>query len=619
MRLPNLTRLRPPIRRVAVVDPGGRSLKLLLAVSDFGRLRIRQQELIDLKTEGLVSAEEIKTHLLATLDLWGSPPVALVLPQHLSTSQVIDVPMAPESEVRKLIEDETVRLGGVSESRIVYDFVRIETEESSRQQFWVTLCQEGEIRDRMSRLGIENEDICDVTTTSNALLATYRVNAPESSRAILVHMGAQSTVVVVVLAGQGAFTTSFQMGSDFFTRSLMRERSCSEESAETIKRNTNLFFGRDADPAFISTVDGWVAELDRQLKDWFERNPGQAANRAQFELVASGGGFDQPGLIEHLKQRAALNLQPWPSGKSSSFPTASKGFEIAYGAALQALGHSAQPVSLLPEDYLVAWKKRVARQRLEFASLLLVLLCVLGFAFSTWHNLVLIETKKALLSKIQAGQDAVEQNDALTSDLIAEYDALRPLFAAEQNTVDTLKTLSLLQQSRSNRSCWYVLIADQQSYFTQPLPIISTNTAGTNAVAAASMQGAFSGSWAMWTNISLAKPGVIAELCIPEEDEAARRLLGQIVGELQHQRLFAIADRLAEDQRRALADPKVVIADREFVLRLDYSETDFQKTTPLKRAPTIFPGRSPRRLRPFSSTPENAKTFPQSFYERSNL
>jgi len=614
MRLPNLTRLRPPIRRVAVVDPGSRNLKLLLATSEFGRLHIRQRELLDLKAEGLVSAEEIKTHLLATLDLWGSPPIALVLPQHLSTSQVIDVPMAPESEVKKLIEDETVRLGGVSESRIVYDFVRIETDVPNHQQFWVTLCQEGEIRDRILRLGLENEDLCDVTTTANALIAIYRVKAPDSPRAILVHMGAQTTVVVIILAGQGAFTTSFQMGGDFFTRALMRERSCSEESAESIKRGTNLLFGRDADPQFISLVDGWVAELDRQLKDWFDRNPGAAANREKFEMVASGGGFDQPGLIEHLKLRAGFNLRLWPSEERANIAGSLKGFEVAYGAALQALGYSAQPVSLLPEDYRAAWKRRVARQRLEFASLLLVLVCMLGFALGTWHNFTLIKNKSALLAKIHAGQDAVEQNDAFTSDLIAEYEALRPVFAAEQNTLDTLKTLSLLQNSRSNRSCWYVLIADQQTYFTQPLPSISTNkvaaTNSTPASASSTLPGGLASSWIMWTNISLAKPGVIAELCIPEEDETARRLLGQIVSELQHQRVFAIADRLAEDQRRALADPKVVIPDREFVLRLDYNETDFQKSSP-KRSPTTSPGRFPRRPRPSPPAAESAENFSQ--------
>ena len=83
-------RIRPPVRRVLALDAGSRCIKLLLAESDFGRLHVLREELIDLQAEGLVSAEEIKTHLQANLDDWGRPPLALILPQHLSISQVID-------------------------------------------------------------------------------------------------------------------------------------------------------------------------------------------------------------------------------------------------------------------------------------------------------------------------------------------------------------------------------------------------------------------------------------------------------------------------------------------------------------------------------------------------
>ncbi len=126
-----LGRVKPPIRRVLALDAGSRSLKLLLAESDFGRLRILKEELIDLQAEGLVSADETKAHLQASLADWGWPPMALVLPQHLSISQTIELPPVPESEVKNLIHDEIVKLSGVSETRIVYDFVRTET---ARQQ-----------------------------------------------------------------------------------------------------------------------------------------------------------------------------------------------------------------------------------------------------------------------------------------------------------------------------------------------------------------------------------------------------------------------------------------------------------------------------------------------------
>jgi len=593
--------MRPPVRRVLALDAGSRCIKLLLAESDFGRLHILKEELIDLQAEGLVSAEEIKAHLQTSLDEWGRPPLALVLPQHLSISQVIDLPLAPESEVEKLIQDETIKLGGVSESRIVYDFVRTETAAKNRQQFWVTLSQEGEIRERILRLGVEQEDLCEITTTANALIAAYRATSPLSSRAILVHLGAQTTVVVVLLAGQGAFATSFQMGGDFFTRSLARLRSSSEETAESLKRANNLLTGPEALPDFAAVVDGWVAELKRQLNEWFEHNPGLAPDAASFELVASGGGFDQPGLLDYLKAQAGLNLRPWPKGSQTDAVLPSKRFEVAFGAALQALGYSAQPVSLLPDDYRVAWRKRLNLQRLEMASLGLAALCLLIFALGSWHKVALINRKQALLIKVQAAQESVEANDALTAELAAEYEGFRPLFASQQNTLDTLKTLALLQESRSNRSFWYVLLADQQSYFNQ-LPGISTTNklSRTNVFAAVasssrSSSSGFPTASATSTNLASAKPGFIAELCIPGDADGARRVRRQLVDELKEQRLFSKVDLLSDDLRRNLADPKVIIPDRDFVLALDFAETAFQQALPLKKPLPGGPSRTTLR------------------------
>jgi hypothetical protein len=608
-----LDRMRPPVRQVLALDAGSRCIKLLLAESDFGRLRILKEELIDLQAEGLVAADEIKAHLQASLDVWGRPPLALVLPQHLSISQVIDLPLVPESEVEKLIEGETIKLSGVSESRIVYDFVRTETSAKNRQQFWVTFSQEGDIRERILRLGVEQEDLCEVTTTANALITAYRTTCPLSSRAVLVHLGAQTTVVVILLAGQGAFATSFQMGGDFFTRSLARLRNCSEESAETLKRSSNLLSGPEAYPDFAGVVDGWAAELKRQLNEWFEHNPGVAPDAASFELVASGGAFDQPGLLEYLKTEADLNLQPWPKGSQPEAVSPAKRFEVAFGAALQALGYSAQPVSLLPDDYRTAWRKRLNWQRLELASLVLAVVCVLVLVIGTWRQASLFSRKDALLKKVQAAQEAVQANDALTGELIAEYEGLRPLFAAQQNTLDTLKTLVLLQQSRSNRSFWYVVLADQQSYFSQPLMVSSTNKpASTNLVTAATnrpgtVATAFAAPSATATNLAPAKPGFIAELCIPEEAESARQVLRQLVNELNEQRLFAKVDSLSDDLRRDVADPKVILPDRHKVLALDFAQTEFQPTPLLKKPPAGSPSRgtSRRVARPAWTTPES--------------
>jgi Tfp pilus assembly PilM family ATPase len=599
-----LDRTGPPVRRVLALDAGSRCLKLLLAESDFGRLRILKEELIDLQAEGLVSAGEVQAHLQSRLAEWGRPALALVLPQHLAISQVVDLPLAPENEVDKLIEHETIKLGGVSESRILYDFVRTETAAQNRQQFWVTVAQEGDIRERILQLGLEQEELCDITTTANALIAAYRAAQPLSSRAILVHLGAQTTVVIVVLAGQGVFATSFQMGGDFFTRALARLRNCPEEAAEGLKRSQDLLAGPEALPEFIGVVDGWVAELKRQLNEWFEHNPASALEAASFELVASGGGFDQPGLLGYLKTQADLDLQAWPRSAQPEAAVPTKCFEAAYGTALQALGYSAQPVSLLPEDYRAARRQRLRRQRLEVASLVVAALCVLVFAAATWHQVSLAKRKQALLTKLEAGQEALEAHEALTEDLAVEYEGLRPLFAAQQNTLDTLRTLALLQESRTNRGLWYVLLADQQSYFDLPAGLAVTNRLSrTNVFAPPAVRSRggpadFPPLPVAATNPVPAKPGYIAEFCLPGDADAARKVRRDLVDELKQQRLFSKVDLLSDDLRRNLADPKVTIPDREVVLALDFADVEFQQPLPVKKlAPRASNPRPLRALR----------------------
>ena len=297
-----------------------------------------------------------------------------------------------------------------------------------------------------------------------------------------------------------------------------------------------------------------------------------------------------------------MNLRPWPKAAQPEAVSPAKRFEVAFGAALQALGYSAQPVSLLPDDYRSVWRKRLARQRLELASLALAVVCLLVLAFGTWHQASLLHRKDALLKKVQAAQEAVEANDALTSDLVSEYEGLRPVFAAQQNTVDTLKTLALLQESRSNRSFWYVVLADQQSYFSLPTAaLITTNKpAATNLTSSASGQAgpvplAFAALSATATNLAPVKPGYIAELSIPEDAENARRLLSQLVNDLKEQRLFTKVDLLSPDLRRDVADPKVTVPGEHRVLALDFASTEFQQTVPFKKSPGAASPKGPRR------------------------
>ena len=574
-------RLQPPVRRVLAVDAGSRRLKLILVKSSFGRTQILREESLDLHEEGLVTTEELESHLQSILEDCGRPPIALTLSQHLSTSQIIELPLAPESEVRKLIEEETVKLSGVSDSAIVHDFVRVESSSPDRQQFWVTLCKERDIEERVKQLGFERDDLCEVTTTANALVAAYRAAAPQSTDAVLVHVGAQNTLIVALSHAQAVFAASFPVGGDTFTRAIAKARHCSIEDAEAFKRDANTLTGREAIAEFAELVDGWVAELRRQINDWLTHRHGAATDLSSFDMVASGTSFDQPGLLEYLNGHEGLPLRAWPV--RAGLPAL--GFETAYGTALQALGLTAQPVSLLPAARKVAWQQRLTTQKIEFGNVALLVLCFLLLAFGAWQKLSLVHRQEALLAKVQAGSDTLRANQAMTADLLVEYEGLRPLLECQQNTRDTLETLALLQQSRSNRTFWYVLLADQHSYFHQPISTSTNQTGPTNVSAAAGPWLPFgSGPFSLTpTNVFPTKPGLIVEVCVPESVEGARRVLSQIVNDLKQRSLFTKVDLLSDDLRRDLADPKVILPERHFALSLNFAATEFHQAVPARK------------------------------------
>jgi Tfp pilus assembly PilM family ATPase len=592
----NPGRFEPPLRRVLAVDAGSRCLRLLLLESRFGRLRVLKQDAMDLHEEGLVSPEEVKAHVQAIVEDWGRPPIALALPQHVAVSQCVDLPPAPESESRKLIEDETIKLAGVSESVIVYDFVRVPLPSETRHRFWVTFCQEGEIRNRIAQLGLAGEDFREVTTAANALLTAWSVTHPHDSNAVLVHAGAQNTTVVIMLEGAGVFAASFPMGGDFFTRAIARLRNCPVEAAEALKRSDNLLEGAAKLAGFAEVVDGWATELKRQLNEWREHGrPKKAVGLSGLNLFVSGGVFDQPGLLDYLNTRAALKLNRWPTDNAPDAILPTTGFEIALGTALQALGQGTQPVSLLPAERRAGWRKRLGRQRLEFASAIVLAAVMLALVFGVWQKLSLIRHKRALQVKVDAGIESALANRALTAELLDGFDTLRPLFERQQNTTDTLETIARLQQVRSNRTFWYVLLADQQSYFSHPPTLTPTNKAKPFAEIARTRT-------ATSTNASPAKAGFIAELCVPEEPDAGRLVFSLVVNDLKRDPTFARVDQLSEDLRRSLADPKVILPERHFALALDFATTEFQPPAQPRKPRPPVPGRATSRPTPPDTT-----------------
>src|SRR5207248_3083890 len=110
------------------------------------------------------------------------------------------------------------------------------------------------------------------------------------------------------------------------------------------------------------------------------------------------------------------------------------------------------------------------------------------------------------------------------------------------------------------------------------------------------------------TNFWPAKPGLIAELCVPDDAESSRGLLRQLVNDLKEQPLFSKVDLLSDDLRQNLADPKVIIPDRRFVVAFDFAETDFQPGPHVRAPANGRPTRPPPRRSGAAKTSPVART-----------
>jgi Tfp pilus assembly PilM family ATPase len=569
-----------PCKRLLAIDPGSQCLKLLLIEETLGRLRIRHQELIEVHAGGMLSEEEVLRHAQDLIFELGEDPVALALPHERALSQLVDLPPVDATEARQLIEEETVKLSGLGESNIVFDYTPLRPFGKHSNSFWVTLCREEEVQRQIDRCGLGHLDLREVTTTANALMATGLAANLEGQLVALVDFGATTTTVVILYQNQGVEASQFPIGGDALTEALVSQHGGSIEAAENHKRTLHLVTEPEETAAMRPVLHEWLTELRRVLGDWHKDQGLAGLDLDSFRIILSGGASLQPGLIDHLNQTGSLSFELWPASGAGFAPESR--FAVAYGAALQALGRSRQPVSLLPAQVQQFWRGHHSVSMLHSLILFLLAVAAVALGFGTWQKHELVASKQALLAQSQEALGKAQKIHDSSLLLRRQYERLHPGLERQQQTLDVLQTLALLQQTRSNQSFWFVLLSDVPSYVSAT-PWGETNGPSTApAVAAAPFP---------------VRAGFLAEVCVPERGEAMRRTLSQLVADLRSAQLYSNVDLLPADRRRAVVDPALVLPDQHFTLALELPPNRFPQLPPLpERGSATNQATSPRRV-----------------------
>ncbi|MHB8523075.1 MAG: pilus assembly protein PilM [Limisphaerales bacterium] len=555
-----------PAHRQIAIDLGSRCVKVLVAEPAAQGVRILQHQTIDLHEEGLLSAEEINQHLQWVVHELGDHPVALAVPEHLTISQAIDLPLVDDAETERLIEEQTVSFREQSDSAVLYDHVRLQPHGKLINPWWVTLAREDDIQKQLERLAAVEGGVSEITTPANALVAAYLATRPTAEDAVLVDLGARSTLFAIICGGQGLCAASFPTGSEALTEAIMKAKGCSFEEADARQRSENFFQSERHLAGLDEAVGAWFRNLEKTVSEWRAANANLAPAIQRLPLRLSGGGSRQPGLLDHLKALSGFEIALWPAGVDGAPDLPLDRFAVAYGIALAAFNRSPQPVSLLPAR-LRAVEQRVQRlAQLNFACAAGLLVLAVLLIFGGWQKFNVLQRKKHLIHQAELALERAQEIASLTGRRDREYQRLWPVLERQKETVDLLKTLRVMQQSRLQKEFWYVLLADQQSYASgATLPPPATNevaAANTNALAVSSA-----------TNAAV----FIAELCIPGDGDKALRTLSDLVADLKKKTLFRRVDTLPSNQKRNLVDPKALVPDRHFSLFFELAEATLDR------------------------------------------
>jgi len=221
---------------------------------------------------------------------------------------------------------------------------------------------------------------------------------------------------------------------------------------------------------------------------------------------------------------------------------------------------------LLPEEVRHYWRRTHLLQLLQSLLLLAMVLLTLALGLATWQKLGQEGEKSRWYDQGLAALSTARSVAALDRENRDQFQHVRPVLQRQRETLDTLDTLALLQESRSNRSYWYVLFAGRRDYFlAAPWP--STNAPpATNSVAESSYLPT--------------RPGFIVELCVPESGEEGRRTVSQLVNDLRATGRFQNVDSLPDDRRRPLADPQVLLPEGHVTLQLETLKSPFATLDP---------------------------------------
>lgn len=543
-------------RRLVVIDPGTRFLKLLSVWARAGRVRVQQQHTVNLEGEGVLAVEETSEHLESLFpDLQGLDRAVLV-PQDRTICQTIEVPVEGVEETRNYLAREARKLSGLDPSDLRFVYTALRPFGRYLNPHWLTLCKREEVDAVAARFlvggeitgGLEQGGLCEVTTNAQALFAASRVLRARPENAVLIELRSRMTVVAMLVNGQGCFATSLPDGFWNFAQAAAADGGVEVEEAIAALRHGTGF--EAPGPALREAIDRWHLRVQTAVREWLEDNPELMLTMNRLPAYVCGSGAQGGGIIRAMGTLAPLKLRAW-EGRMPGARGEVTSYWAAYGLALHGLRSGPHRLSLLPDELNATARRRRRWRRWQRLNVLLLLALATVLAGSIHSKQALLNEKKTILMRAQTVLEAAREMVRLHARLNRDYAALHPVLEREQFTLDVLQSLAALRREPTNRAHWYVLFGDSASYAagsTLPRELLGTN--------------------ALLPDPAVAAREFVLEVCEPGELGVLMSNLTQIVNRLRDDTIFSKVDALPPERRRDLVNPAVIVANHVYAISL---------------------------------------------------
>lgn len=555
-------------RRCIAVDLGQSRIKAVLVEQKGDRIEVLHAFTLDLQDEGLLGLDETNRQISRILREMGDYPVSLVIPQHIAVSHLIALPNVGRGGWKHLVEQETQKLTGLSESAIVYDYFRLRPFQRNRNPVWVTVSRELELDSQIKRLQSSGLEVGEVTNTGNALASVYLATQPGEQRIVLVDVGAASTTVVALQERQPIYATSFPFGGELLTEAVAADRRIGFDEAETLKKTRYLLEAEDPIPPLLAAVDNWQQELEKVVSEWLK--DAGSMEEEPLTIMVSGGVSLQSGLLEYLDAHSSFRYSPWKdTGSGVDLQT----YAVVYGTALAGLRSAKIRTRLLPKPIRL---ERARARQLAGLNTLAVFLLISLFALllaDTSVRRAALHRNGALVADLDRAHAETHVVNELWTQRNAHYNKIVPVVQQKKQTRDLLKTISLMQDVRAEHEAWFVLLADGQSYLEQA----TQPSAAPGVVREARPRSMIEPTVAPKEEDRSASPWnrFVVEISLPGSGREIHDILRSIVSTFRGKEIFSNVDTLAAADRRPIVDPAVTLPNETVPLHLELIPSGF--------------------------------------------